>query len=113
MLKPKSITADKTAQTLSITWENGMTVAYPFQILADNCRCANCNEERAALAEQGKPFAAKSSELLSVEAVGSYGLSIVWKGGCRFGIFTYDYLSGELLDAMVKAAKEAEERSKK
>jgi len=30
MLKPKSITADKTAQTLSITWENGMTVAYPF-----------------------------------------------------------------------------------
>ena len=106
MLKPKSIKADKTARALSITWENGMEVAYPFKVLADNCRCANCNEERAALAEQGKPFVAKSSELQSIEAVGSYGLSIVWQGGCRFGIFTYDFLSGELLDAMVKAAKD-------
>ena len=106
MLKPKSIQANKTARALSITWENGMTVAYPFQILADACRCANCNEERDALAEQGKPFVAKSADLETIEAVGSYGLSITWKGGCRFGIFTYDFLSGELLDAMVKAAKD-------
>ena len=36
-------------------------------------------------------------ELLSIEPVGSYALSIVWKGGCRFGIFTWEYLSGELV----------------
>lgn len=95
--RPTAVSADKGRRMLTIRWDNGMTVDYPFQLLADNCRCANCNEERAALAERGERFVAKSSELLSIEPVGSYALSIVWKGGCRFGIFTWEYLSGELL----------------
>lgn len=94
---PTAVSADKGRRVLTIVWDNGMAVEYPFQLLADNCRCANCNEERAALAERGERFVAKSSELLSIEPVGSYALSIVWKGGCRFGIFTWEYLGGDLL----------------
>ncbi len=34
----------------------------------------------------------ESSILDTIEAVGSYGVNILWVGGCRHGIYTWDYL---------------------
>jgi DUF971 family protein len=35
---------------------------------------------------------ARSYELEAIHPVGGYAINIVWKGGCRYGIYSWDYL---------------------
>jgi DUF971 family protein len=93
-MRPIKITANKTREVLEIIWDDNRVVPYPFQLLASSCRCASCNEERTQCAEQNKPFVPKSSILESIEPIGSYGINIIWKDGCRYGIYTWETLSG-------------------
>jgi len=92
-MRPTHITADKTRAMLTITWDNGETAHYAFADLAAACPCATCNDDREKARAQGIPFVPKSSELQAIEAVGSYGINIMWKDGCRFGIYTWDMLA--------------------
>lgn len=70
--------------------------------LSAACPCAQCNDERQKLAEAGLDpvvhYKPKSSYLEHIEPVGSYAINIVWKDGCRYGIYTWDFLLG--LDAL-------------
>jgi DUF971 family protein len=96
-MKPTAITADRTRAVLTIAWDDGRAAEYPFYALAAACPCASCNEEREALAAQGlnpeTAFKPKSAELAAIEAVGSYAVHIAWKDGCRFGIYSWEYLT--------------------
>ncbi len=95
-VRPAGVTADRNSAILSIAWSDGRTTNYPFYDLSAACPCANCNDERQKLAVQGLDptldFKPKSSYLDHIEAVGAYAINIVWKEGCRFGIYTWDYL---------------------
>jgi len=95
-MKPTAITADRSKAVLSITWDDGQRTDYPFYELAAACPCEVCATERDKLAEQGldpaATFKPQSSELLAIEPVGAYAINIAWKDGCRYGIYSWDYL---------------------
>jgi DUF971 family protein len=96
MVRPIGITADRKRAILSVAWNDGRTTNYPFYDLSAACPCANCNDERQKLSAQGlepaKDFKPKSSYLQHIEPIGTYAINIVWKDGCRYGIYTWDYL---------------------
>ena len=81
---------------MTVTWDDGHTTDFPFYDLAKACPCASCNEAREGLTAKGLDpavaFSPQSSELAAIEAVGAYAINIVWKGGCRFGIYTWELL---------------------
>lgn len=90
-MRPTGITADRTRAILTVIWDDGRAVEYPFKLLSDLCPCATCNEERNN-PNPLKIIRPKSSELEAINAVGSYAINIMWKGGCRYGIYSWDFL---------------------
>lgn len=90
-MKPTSITADRTQGTLTITWDDGSTSVLSFKVLSDMCPCAACSAERNNL-DPLKVIRARSYELEAIHPVGGYAINIVWKDGCRYGIYSWDYL---------------------
>ena len=94
-MRPTGITADKTRRQLGITWDDGRATEIPFKVLSELCPCEVCQMERAAFQNDPNPLKlmpAKPDELDAINAVGSYGINLIWKGGCRYGIYTWDYL---------------------
>jgi DUF971 family protein len=91
-MRPTGIKADKTRGVLEITWQDGHMAAHDFYKLAANCRCASCNDERGQKRAKGERFEPQSRVLGAIEPVGSYGIAIMWDGGCRHGIYTWEYL---------------------
>ena len=96
MLRPIGITADRNLAVLTVAWNDGHHTNFPFESLSAACPCASCNSERDKLEAQGldrvKDFKPKSSLLQAIEPVGTYAINIVWKDGCRYGIYTWDLL---------------------
>ena len=90
-MRPTQITADKTKAILTITWDDGEISELPFALLSDLCPCAACNEERNN-PDPLKIIRPRSHELEAINPVGSYAINIMWKGGCRFGIYSWEYL---------------------
>lgn len=90
-MRPTSITADRTKSILTITWDDGETSDLPFKLLSDMCPCATCNEERNN-PDPLKIIRPRSYELEAINPVGNYAINIMWKGGCRFGIYSWEYL---------------------
>lgn len=91
-MRPTSIKADKASSLLHIYWDDDVSSSITFHGLAVACRCATCNDTRAKAQAEGRTHEPLSTELQSIEAVGSYGINIVWANGCRYGIYTWDYL---------------------
>jgi DUF971 family protein len=91
-MRPTNITADKTQKLLKLTWADGRTSALSFKLLSDMCPCELCTMERND-PDPLKILRPKSDELEAISAVGNYGISIMWKGGCRYGIYTWEYLA--------------------
>ena len=96
MLRPTGITADRQRAILTVKWNDGHSTDFPFSFLSAACPCASCNNDREKLVAQGldpvKDFEPKSSLLQAIEPVGTYAINIVWKDGCRYGIYTWDLL---------------------
>jgi DUF971 family protein len=90
-MRPTGITADKTKAILTITWDEGPRSELPFKLLSDACPCATCNEERND-PNPLKIIRPRSYELEAINPVGSYAISIMWQGGCRYGIYSWEYL---------------------
>jgi len=90
-MQPTGITADRTNALLIITWDDGERSEIPFKLLSDLCPCATCNEERQN-SDPLKIVRARSYELETIVPVGNYAINIIWRGGCRFGLYSWEYL---------------------
>ncbi|MFN3706069.1 MAG: gamma-butyrobetaine hydroxylase-like domain-containing protein [Thermoflexales bacterium] len=90
-MRPTAITADKKRGALLVTWDDGHITTLPFQLLSEMCPCATCSAERNN-PDPLKVIRSRSSELEAIVPVGNYAINLTWKGGCRFGIYTWDYL---------------------
>ena len=88
-MNPAAITADKKRALLAIRWDDGVTFNYPFPYLSAACPCATCNEERND-PNPLKFIKAKSDRLGSIVPVGSYAVNLIWDGGCKNGIYTWE-----------------------
>ena len=91
-MRPTAITADKTQKRLKLTWDDGQVNDVSFKLLSDLCPCELCDMERKDT-NPLKILRPRSDELEAINAVGSYGIGIIWKGGCRYGIYTWEYLA--------------------
>lgn len=97
--KPTGITANKSKQEFTITWDDGHVSVYPFKLLRAACPCASCrgghenmrSEPDAAVFEANLPDS-PATRLADVKAVGSYALTIVWEDGHDYGIYNWHYL---------------------
>jgi len=97
--KPTDITANKTKRELTITWDDGHTSVYPFDLLRAACPCASCRGGHENMKPEPDPnvFILKmvespSTRLSNVVATGSYALTLVWEDGHDYGIYNWHYL---------------------
>jgi DUF971 family protein len=90
-MRPTSITADRAAARLTVTWDDGSATTTSFKVLSDLCPCELCSNERANT-DPLKVIRPRSYELESIVPVGSYAINIMWKGGCHYGIYSWERL---------------------
>ncbi|MCS7087443.1 MAG: DUF971 domain-containing protein [Thermoflexales bacterium] len=103
-MRPTAISADRTRAVLTIAWDDGHQSELAFALLSAWCPCAVCTEERNN-PDPLKVVQPKSADLESIQPVGNYAINIVWKNGCRYGIYTWEYLRE--LEAIQKSGRHA------
>ena len=97
--KPTGITANKKTREFTVTWSDGHTSVYPFELLRAACPCASCRGGHENM--RSEPDADVFDMHLgryalyadrNVVAVGSYAMTIVWEDGHDYGIYNWHYL---------------------
>jgi DUF971 family protein len=98
-LKPTSITADRQAHTMTVTWSDGHTSVYSFTLLRNACPCAECRGGHENMGSDPDPemfdlpeVDIPATRMRNLEAVGTYGLTIEWEDGHHYGIYTWEFL---------------------
>ena len=90
-MRPTSITADRTTARLAITWDDAPPSSISFKVLSDLCPCELCSTERSN-PDPLKVIRPRSYELESIVPIGSYAVNIMWKGGCPYGLYSWERL---------------------
>ena len=96
---PTGINADRTRKEVTITWSEGHTSIYPFELLRAACPCASCrggHENMKAEPDQAV-FAvhlpdSPQTRINKIEPVGSYAIMIEWGDGHAYGSYNWYYL---------------------
>ncbi|MHC1785064.1 MAG: gamma-butyrobetaine hydroxylase-like domain-containing protein [Anaerolineaceae bacterium] len=98
-LNPKDITVNRNTNSMTIGWNDGHRSQYPFMLLRAACPCASCRggHENMSQEPDEKAFHTRLPDtpaihINNVEAVGSYGLTILWGDGHHFGIYNWHFL---------------------
>jgi DUF971 family protein len=104
MPQPKKIKLNKEKELLSIEWDNGKTHEFPLTFLRDESPDAS-NKGETILWKHippppKEPDRPGKYEIESIEQVGSYAISIKWKDGYDYGIYSWELLlkMGEYLE---------------
>jgi DUF971 family protein len=87
-LTPKLIKAPHGALVFSVTWSDGSQSVIPHSVLRGYCPCASCQGHSGTV----KYIPGCNLELMSIERVGNYALSLGWGDGHDSGIYTFEYL---------------------
>ena len=97
--KPADITANRTKSELAITWHDGHQSTYSFTLLRSACPCAECRggHDKMGAVPDAEVFSlpvedSPRTQLVQLEAVGSYAITIQWQDGHHYGIYNWDYL---------------------
>lgn len=97
--KPVAITADRKTREMTVQWSDGHTSVYSFTLLRKACPCAECRGGHENMRSEPDPEVfnfpredTPAARLKSVEAVGSYALTIEWEDGHHYGIYNWNYL---------------------
>ena len=104
MAMPTKIKQNKEAKTLEITWDDGKQHSFPLQFLRDESPDAG-NKGETILWKHYEPLPQGPDkpgkyEIENIEMVGNYAISIKWKDGYDYGIYSWDLLQrwGEYWD---------------
>lgn len=96
---PTAINADRTRRIMTISWSDGHTSQYPFELVRAACPCASCRggHENMSSEPDEEMFEkhlgdTEATRIKNIEAVGSYALTITWEDGHTYGIYTWHYL---------------------
>lgn len=81
---------------LLIKWSNGKEGEITLEKLRDECPCVNCKGE-SVIFDSYIPIKAPFKpagfyEIKSIEGVGNYAISVVWRDGHDTGIYSWDIL---------------------
>jgi DUF971 family protein len=96
---PTGINADRTRGEMSITWNDGHSSVYPFELVRAACPCASCRggHENMRSVPDDAFFDihlgdVPQTRIKKIEPVGSYAITIEWEDGHAYGIYTWNYL---------------------
>ena len=98
-IKPVEITVNRILRTVMIKWDSDHQSIYPFTLLRNACPCAECKGGHDKMSSEPDPeiFSlpldyVPATRIKSLEAVGTYALTITWEDGHHFGIYYWRYL---------------------
>ena len=98
-IKPNEITANRLESQVLITWSDGHKSIYPFALLRYACPCAECRggHDKMRIEPDPEVFSRpmednEATRLRSIEAVGSYAITVEWEDGHHYGIYSWSYL---------------------
>lgn len=80
------------AQTLVITWSDGVECTYSLRRLRASCPCAECVNEVTGARIISVDQVPESIRALEARPVGRYAYQFVWSDRHDTGIYTYAYL---------------------
>ncbi len=97
LTRPKDITIDRAAGTLTITWLDDHVSPFSLRWLRTNCPCATCREERRSAALETDILKLSSGPLPSTaianaNLVGNYAIRLNWTDGHDTGIYAFTLL---------------------
>jgi DUF971 family protein len=97
--RPTGITANRQTRELIITWDDGHLSRYSFTLLRRACPCAQCRGGHDQMGSEPDPAVFRIPEedtaetrLRSIEAVGTYAITIEWEDGHHYGIYNWGTL---------------------
>ena len=73
---------------MNIEWSDGHHGVYPHEILRGYCPCADCQGHSGDI----KFKEGGNLEILDLQSVGNYAITITWGDGHNAGIYNFDYL---------------------
>jgi DUF971 family protein len=98
-LKPTNITVDRNTRVVIIEWSDHHSSSYPLSLLRYACPCAECRggHERMGSQPDTKVFSLPDEDspkttIRSLEAVGTYAITVEWLDGHNYGIYNWQYL---------------------
>jgi DUF971 family protein len=103
MAKPRKIKLNG-QEFLTIEWDNGKIIDYPLKFLRDESPDAGNKGETILWKHYAPPPKGPDKpgkyEIDTIDKVGNYAISIVWKDGESAGIFSWEILErfAELLE---------------
>ncbi|MBV9282161.1 MAG: DUF971 domain-containing protein [Chloroflexi bacterium] len=91
---PTAIEADRARGRLEIDWDDGHRSEYTAAALRWACPCAACSGEwgRPGVLASLSSLPAEETQLVDVQAVGTYAIMPVWASGHAEGIYSFEYL---------------------
>lgn len=104
MPSPTKIKLNRQEEVLMIEWDNGKAHNFPLKFLRDESPDASNKGEtilwRHIPPPPKEPDRPGKYEIEKIEQVGSYAISIKWKDGYDYGIYSWDLLlkMGEYLE---------------
>jgi DUF971 family protein len=72
-----------------LTWDDGFEAKPSYRYLCGYCPCAGCQGYGGRIEYHEPP---EDIEPAEINPVGNYAIHIVWKGGCRDGIYSFRFL---------------------
>ncbi len=98
VIRPKSVTLNKTTGYLEIVWGDDRVCQYPLSHLREACPCVECRGGHQFMNQQYDPEnilvlkPKRSYAIESLDLVGNYALQPSWDDGHHTGIYTWEYL---------------------
>lgn len=86
--KPIAIKAPHGASTFTIDWSDGTSHHIPHRVLRGFCPCAGCQGHSGPT----QFISDGNLELMNVERVGNYAVSLTWGDGHSGGIYSFTYM---------------------
>ena len=89
-LPPESVDIHLAQGVLTLHWADGSTARWTHAALRAACPCAQCRAQRRA---GHRVDAGEDMRITDIEAVGAYGLNLVFADGHRRGIYPFQMLA--------------------
>ncbi len=86
--EPVEVRHERAARQLAVLWDDGHRSVFPLDYLRSWCPCAMCQGH----GPEAKYLDLHEQELIHLDAVGNYALSLTWKDGHSTGIYSFRLL---------------------
>ncbi len=87
-VEPVEIRHERAARRVVVTWEDGHLSALPLDYLRSWCPCAMCQGH----APEARSLDLQGQELVHLDGVGNYAISLTWQDGHSTGIYSFRLL---------------------